>query len=92
MKKLLIISLVVLGLGIVSCQKQEITPISGEVELPVWEQNTRGGSDIDNDDDDGVIGEITDPNDENDDPITDDENADKTGNENTGNNSEEGGI
>ena len=73
MKKLVIISLAVFGLGIVSCQKQDITPNSGEgMELPVWEESARhGDSDASSGTEGGDIGAITDPNDENDNPITD---------------------
>lgn len=73
MKKLVIISLAVFGLGIVSCQKQDIAPNSGEtMELPVWEESARhGDSDASDDNEGGGIGAITDPNDENDNPITD---------------------
>lgn len=36
MKKVFYISAVVLGLGFVSCQKQEVTPTQ-ELEAPVWQ-------------------------------------------------------
>ena len=87
MKKLLIISIAVLGLGIVSCQKQEIAPNTSDLEVPVWEESARIGDD-DDDDDDGTIGEITDPNHENDDPPSDDNNKTKDG---EGDNRQEGG-
>ena len=88
MKKLLIISIAVLGLGIVSCQKQEIAPNTSDLEVPVWEESARIGDDDDDDDDDGTIGEITDPNHENDDPPSDDNNKTKDG---EGDNRQEGG-
>jgi len=76
MKKLVIISLAIFGLGIVSCQKEVLTPNTGsEMDVPVWEEDARFGEEtIDTDDsgiDDVIVGGITDPNDENDDPITD---------------------
>ena len=87
MKKLLIISIAVLGLGIVSCQKQEIAPNTDDLELPVWEENARIGDGGDNGSDDGTIGEITDPNNENDEPPSDDDNKTRDGD---GDNREEG--
>ncbi|MFT6244152.1 MAG: hypothetical protein ACJA0U_002572 [Salibacteraceae bacterium] len=66
MKKILIISLTVIGLGFVSCQKENITPGSAESpELPTWE-NARGIDEDDSEggDDDFTIGAITDPNDD----------------------------
>lgn len=84
MKKLIIISLAILGLGVVSCQKEVLTPNTGsEMEIPVWEDNARVGVDsgID-DDDDVVIGGITDPNDENDEPIDGEDNGRTKGSKN----------
>lgn len=37
MKKVFYISAVVLGLGFVSCQKQEVTPAQ-ELDAPVWQE------------------------------------------------------
>ena len=67
MKKIFIISIAIFGLGIVSCQKQEIAPNSGEVTLPEWEESARIGDNDNDDDGRGTVGGITDPFDENDD-------------------------
>lgn len=58
-----------MGLGIVSCQKQEIAPNTDEgIEIPVWEESARiGEDDVVVDDGGGIGGEITDPNEDNDD-------------------------
>jgi hypothetical protein len=67
MKRIFIISLVVIGLGFVSCQKQEISPNSNDnLEVPAW-SNARESDPVDTNNDDDVGG-ITDPNDDNDPP------------------------
>lgn len=72
MKKIIIISLTVIGLGFVSCQKENITPSSSDsLTLPSWE-NARTGDDEDNPEGgDDTIGAVTDPNEDQDGPITD---------------------
>ncbi|GAB5416526.1 MAG: hypothetical protein Crog4KO_08880 [Crocinitomicaceae bacterium] len=72
MKKVIYISAIVLGLGFVSCQKQEIAPASQEMEAPIWQDGAREGDgstgspiDTSNGTEDGSImddTEITDPN------------------------------
>jgi hypothetical protein len=60
MKKIIYISFAVVALGLGSCSKSEIVPVSdSETEVPVWKSNNSeitdpelGGSDL----------EITDPN------------------------------
>ncbi|NRA13389.1 MAG: hypothetical protein HRT57_15700 [Crocinitomicaceae bacterium] len=72
MKKIIIISLTVIGLGFVSCQKENIEPNSAEsLVVPAWEQSARSGGDDGSEGDCDVIGAITDPNDDQDGPITD---------------------
>lgn len=43
MKKIIYISAITLGLGFVSCQKQDVTPNAQELEAPSWESVTNGG-------------------------------------------------
>lgn len=79
MKKLLIISLAIVGLGFVSCQKEELTQNSGSgMELPVWEDGARVGDGNDDNGLDGNVEGITDPNDENDGPTNGKQNNGKT--------------
>lgn len=82
MKKIIIISLTVIGLGFVSCQKETITQNSTDSsEIPAWEENARlGGEDIpEGDDDDGDVKiiVITDPNEDQDGPPITDPNEDQ---------------
>ncbi len=82
MKKIIIISLTVIGLGFVSCQKETITQNSTDsTEVPVWEESARlGGEDTpegDDDDDDVKIIDITDPNEDQDGPPITDPNEDQ---------------
>lgn len=68
MKKVIYISTIVLGLGFVSCQKQEVAPSSQEMEVPVWQNGAREGCDDPStpviNDDGSIIDDtdITDPN------------------------------
>ena len=71
MKKVIYISAIVFGFGFVSCQKQDITPAPQEMEVPVWQENARGGDenpgtpiDNGNQNENGAVEEveITDPN------------------------------
>jgi hypothetical protein len=71
MKKLTIIALALLGLGVVSCQKEDIRPNSANnVSVPVWEEDNNnarlGESNEGSTEDPGTPGEITDPEEEED--------------------------
>lgn len=63
MKRVLIIAIAFLGLGIVSCQKQEIKPIPQEVSIPEWDRVSDDGDEllIEKDSGNGPA-MITDPN------------------------------
>ncbi|MFT6502769.1 MAG: hypothetical protein ACJASQ_002900 [Crocinitomicaceae bacterium] len=79
MKKIFIISLTVIGLGFVSCQKENIAPnSSNNLELPAWE-NARAGGDEEGSEggDENTIGAITDPNEDQDAPPITDPNDDQ---------------
>jgi hypothetical protein len=43
LKKVIYISTIILGLGFVSCQKQDISPVSQEMEAPVWQEASDNG-------------------------------------------------
>lgn len=78
MKRIIIISLTVIGLGFVSCQKENIAPNSSDsVELPTWESARSGDDDDDSEGGDDTIGAITDPNEDQDAPPITDPNDDQ---------------
>lgn len=63
MKKSIYIGLLLMGLFVVSCAKEDIRPNAVNNEVPVWGAFEKGDDDIiDDEDDPGDGGGITDPN------------------------------
>lgn len=71
MKKVFYISAILLGLGFVSCQKEDVAPTAQDMEAPVWQDAARessgnAGTPVDTGagDDGSIVNDvdITDPN------------------------------
>tara|TARA_B110000459_G_C16614019_1_gene497770 strand:- start:3149 stop:3403 length:255 start_codon:yes stop_codon:yes gene_type:complete len=79
MKNIFIILLTVIGLGFVSCQKENIAPNSSDsLEFPSLESARTVGDDEGSEGgDDNTIGAITDPNEDQDAPPITDPNDDQ---------------
>ena len=60
MKRIIYIGFAILGLTVVSCQKQEIKPIVDTENTPEWKSVTEGDKDLERDFEDPNL--ITDPN------------------------------
>ncbi|MFK7786338.1 MAG: hypothetical protein AB8B56_14560 [Crocinitomicaceae bacterium] len=63
MKKVIYIGVAVIGLALVSCNKQDVQPNSADPVVPTWKANTGGGQNVNDPNMGGSSNEggITDP-------------------------------